>query len=384
MAPVSARPRKNQSVTELAPAQVRFSTVGPTVLLKGAGHPDHPGLLSALSPDEFPRDVTGALELALLLGSVGVRPGDGDTDQLWEALASIASHDLGAARAIEPHLDALAILAQAPPGKLPAVAAAAECRWGVFAAEGSAEPLRASLSTADVAGDRPENAWVINGVKPWCSLADTLDAALVTVTLDDGSRALFAVDLKQSGVHTDNSAWQARGLTEIPSGPVRFTDVVGYPVGAPGWYLGRSGFSWGGIGVAACWFGGAVGLARTLFTTLEDREPDRIALMHLGAIDVQLQSARRALAEAAALVDSGDAEGAKGRLLAKRVRATVALACDDVALRVGHCLGPAPLAQDADHAKRVADLQLYVRQHHAERDEASLGEALLRTGVAPW
>lgn len=44
--------------------------------------------------------------------------------------------------------------------------------------------------------------------------------------------------------------------------------------------------------------------------------------------------------------------------------------------RVGRALGPAPLALEAEHARRVADLQLYVRQHHAERDQASLGEAV--------
>lgn len=45
--------------------------------------------------------------------------------------------------------------------------------------------------------------------------------------------------------------------------------------------------------------------------------------------------------------------------------------------RVGHALGPAPLAFDEDHARRVADLELYVRQHHAERDLAQLGSAVL-------
>jgi hypothetical protein len=44
---------------------------------------------------------------------------------------------------------------------------------------------------------------------------------------------------------------------------------------------------------------------------------------------------------------------------------------------VGHALGPAPLAFDEDHARRVADLELYLRQHHAERDLARLGEATL-------
>ena len=33
-------------------------------------------------------------------------------------------------------------------------------------------------------------------------------------------------------------------------------------------------------------------------------------------------------------------------------------------------MGPAPLAMDATHAKRIADLQLYIRQHHAEKDDA--------------
>ena len=45
--------------------------------------------------------------------------------------------------------------------------------------------------------------------------------------------------------------------------------------------------------------------------------------------------------------------------------------------RAAHALGPAPLALEAEHAKRVADLQVYVRQQHAERDDVSLGGAVL-------
>jgi hypothetical protein len=44
---------------------------------------------------------------------------------------------------------------------------------------------------------------------------------------------------------------------------------------------------------------------------------------------------------------------------------------------VGHTLGPAPLAFDETHARRVADLEIYVRQHHAERDLADLGNRLI-------
>ncbi|WP_435093301.1 PIG-L family deacetylase [Clavibacter michiganensis] len=153
-------------------------------------------------------------------------------------------------------------------------------------------------------------------------------------------------------------------------------DVAARRVGAPGWYLERPGFHWGGIQVAACWYGGAVGLARTLLRAASHEGADRLLLMHLGAVDAALDGARASLAEAAGLVDRGLASGEEGRLLAKRVRAVVARAVDETLTHVAHALGPAPLAQDADHAKRVADLGLYVRQHHAERDDAALGGAL--------
>ena len=169
---------------------------------------------------------------------------------------------------------------------------------------------------------------------------------------------------------------------EIPSGPVRFDGVPATPVGEPGWYLERPGFAWGGIGVAACWYGGAVGIARTVHAAAATR-PNPHLLAHLGAIDELLQSSRRALAEAAALIDGPDADGVDARLLAKRVRATIARTCEEVVARAGHALGPAPLAMDGAHAKRVADLALYVRQHHAERDQQSLGEALAKD-AAPW
>ena len=122
-----------------------------------------------------------------------------------------------------------------------------------------------------------------------------------------------------------------------------------------------------------------MGIARSVHAAARSK-PNPFLLAHLGAIDELVESSRRALAEAAELIDTADPAPA---LLAKRVRATVARACDEIILRAGHALGPAPLALDAAHAKRVADLQLYVRQHHAERDDASLGRAV--AGVeSPW
>jgi heme oxygenase len=59
------------------------------------------------------------------------------------------------------------------------------------------------------------------------------------------------------------------------------------------------------------------------------------------------------------------------------VRAVVADSVERIVRQVGHALGPGPLAFDEEHARRVADLELYVRQHHAEADLARLGRAVV-------
>lgn len=326
-----------------------------------------------------------------------LRPGAGATAALWEVLATLAAHDLAVARAVEPHLDARAVLDQAA-GTVPGDRAATT--WGVYAAEGPGAALTAS--PVGTAGDTRDvgatgDAWLLDGTKPWCSLARDLDAALVTARLagDDGRRGLFAVDLRAPEVQPVDAPWPSRGLAEIPSTPVRFDRARATLVAEGSWYLDRPGFWWGAIGVAACWFGGAVGVARRLHAHAAARPDDRLLAMHLGAVDERLSAARVLLADAATRVDASGAATrggrdpepeearAAGRVLAKRVRATVARTCEDVLRLSGHALGPGPLTQEDEHAKRVADLEVYVRQQHAERDDASLG-GLLAAGPAPW
>ena len=125
--------------------------------------------------------------------------------------------------------------------------------------------------------------------------------------------------------------------------------------------------------MAAVWYGGAVAVARRVRAVASEREPDQIGLWHLGMIDAALTSARAVLAEAAAEVDAGRAGGAAGALLALRVRQVVFDAAESVLRRADHALGPGPLVAEPEHAARVADLHLYLRQHHAERDGAALG-----------
>jgi len=332
-------------------------------------------------------DVPALLELAQEAGRKWPKPGEGSTGLLWELLATVAAVDVAAARVFEPHLDALAILAQA--GHDPARASGA---WGVFAAEGPGMRL---------AAERDGSGLVLTGSKPWCSLAPLLDHAVVTAHTDDGGRAAFAVDLRQAGVTCEEPEWVARGLQEIPSGTVRFSSVPAEPLQGNNWYFSRPGFAWGGMGVAACWLGGAVGVARNYRDSLNagrlsGREPDQVALAALGELDRTLTSALAVLAEAAEGIDRwgerpaervSSQQGNAGQVSpwsnALRVRGTCAAAVERVLSVVGSNRGPGPLAFDRTYAKRMADLALYVRQHHGMRDDAQLGTLTLKGG-APW
>ncbi|HEY0217673.1 MAG TPA: hypothetical protein VGC57_14885 [Cellulomonas sp.] len=79
-----------------------------------SSHPapaDHDG---RRDPDLPPPPGSVAEALAAVPGwSSDLRPGRGATVRLWELLATLAADDLAVARAVEPHLDAVAILDQA-------------------------------------------------------------------------------------------------------------------------------------------------------------------------------------------------------------------------------------------------------------------------------
>jgi hypothetical protein len=206
---------------------------------------------------------------------------------------------------------------------------------------------------------------------------------LITAHTSDGRR-LFDIDLHHPSVDKQTWGWVSRGLADISSLAIELDGTPATPVGEPGWYLERPGFAWGGMGVAACWYGGVVGLGRRLWEAGRARDPDQVALWSLGNVDLAIESCRLTLTEAAACVDGGRAFGDAGVVLAERVRGVVAAAADTVITTVAHALGPGPLATDEDHARRVADLQVYVRQHHAERDLARLGGLLLAADGWPW
>lgn len=245
--------------------------------------------------------------------------------------------------------------------------------WGVWAAEPPDAPVRATTTQSP-------DWWHLDGRKAWCSGAGICTRALITATGADGSR-LFAVDLAASGVATVGDRWPVATLRGTDTRSVDLVDTQARSVGDPGAYVDRPGFWHGSVGVAAVWYGGAVGVARSLQRAHDRRALDQLGLMHLGAVDAVLGGARAALTVAAAAFDA-DPHDATGRAaaVARRTRAVVEAAATETVDRVGRALGAAPLALDGSHARRVADLQLYLRQSHADRDLASLGRLVADDG----
>ncbi|PYI65236.1 acyl-CoA dehydrogenase [Arthrobacter livingstonensis] len=325
-------------------------------------------------------ETASILALARELGRTMPLPQQGHTLDLWQSLATLGAADLTAARIIEPHLDALAILAQADQTELHTDNAT----WGVFAAQGPGQQL---LATPAGSG------WRLDGDKPWCSLANELSNALVTARTDNGIQ-LFAIDLRVPGITSAGRPWTALGLPTVPSQGLSMSNVPAVPVGAPEWYVQRPGFSWGGAGVAAIWHGAATALARRLYQHCRSRKPDQIALLHLGSADQALWASRSSFQAAAPEADGArrtDAGfGTHSAIVAGRVRATVVSAAETVLSVTAHGMGPEPLAFEPEHTQRVADLQLYLRQDHAERSIAAHGAAILAAvtasdaGTAPW
>ncbi len=338
------------------------------------------GDAAAGSLDEADRvDAFGTDVAATLAWAVGAGDARGNQRSLaddWSFLAAVASRDVGAARILEPHLDALDILDQARRDgydlDLASIQADSGSSWGVFAAEGAGTRLEAR---DDGSG------WRLTGTKPWCSLAQHLTHALVTAWVGD-ERRLFAVALQTPEVTARTGPWHARGLPQVVSAPVDFAAAPAVPVGEPGWYLRRPGFAAGGIGVAACWWGGVLPIRDALVEAAQREGADQLSRVHLGRVDAALWTARLALRSAAHQTEGLPAASHPGAIAA-RVRAVVAGAVETALAESARALGPLPLVADDAHARRVADLEIYVRQHHGERDLARIG-ADIAEGRGAW
>ncbi|HDS1680291.1 TPA: acyl-CoA dehydrogenase [Pseudomonas putida] len=296
-------------------------------------------------------------------------PGQGGTLRRWQTLARVAGCDLALAKLYEGHTDALAILAECG-----AAHRVGEGTWGVWAAE--PPDARARIVARD--GHQVRLA----GRKAWCSGALQIDRALITAWADDDQPQLVAIELAQPSQGLSIDRWQAVGMATTASIEVEFDDTPGIAIGRPGQYLSRPGFWHGGAGIAACWYGAAEALADYLRAHCRTPRPDAHADAHLGAVDAALFGARAALRECAAWIDRQPDADASFEV--RRTRAQVEQAVEQVISHVGRALGATPFCRNSHFARLSADLPVFLRQSHAERDLAALGKQLTQVPAGAW
>jgi len=300
-----------------------------------------------------------ATRLAAMLESDEVAlpaPGGGDTIARWAALARWGRADLPLARLAEGHTDAVAILREL--GGSPhrhACYGVWAARPGGVGAELDGEPRR------------------LTGTVRFCSGARDLDRALVVAAAPEGMR-LVDLALDQPGVRPVEGSWAAPGMRASDTLDVVFDDVP-VPddalVGPPDSYLARPGFWWGGGGVAAVWLGGAAGVLDDVLPFV-GADPHRLA--HVGALHAELQAVDALLVRTAETIDADPTDA--HRTAVWTARAAAERVCRSVLDRAPLAAGAAGMASSATLGPRLADLQVFIRQHHGERDLAALGAAV--------
>ncbi|MGM8850646.1 hypothetical protein ACS8E6_09075 [Salinicola halophyticus] len=335
-------------------------------------HPDWRRALRRLrtewaTPAEEPQTLARRLEqlIALELDRLP-RPAQGETLTRWATLADIAGLDLALIKLFEGHTDALAIIAElSDADRFPP-----EATWAVWAAE---PPFARVEIIADEAttGPLPDRQRVrLNGRKAWCSGAATVSHALVTAWHEQ-IPYLAAVEMQTPGVRVTQTGWHAVGMAATQSVDVDFDGADAILVGPARGYLQRPGFWQGGIGIAACWWGAAARLGEILRASVAKRD-DPHALAHLGAVELALRHGEARLREAASWID--EHPDADVRYLALSVRGAVDAVVEEVIHHVGRGVGAGPYCRDPAFARLVADLPVFVRQCHAERDLQAIGD----------
>lgn len=291
-------------------------------------------------------------------------PGAGHTSERHRRLMEIGREDLSLARLAEAHWDAVAILAEA--GRK----AEADTIYGVWASEKPG--LHLSLH-------QDRNKFLIDGCKMFCSGAGIVDRALVTASLPTSQLVDVDLRINRNSVLFDYSEWKAAAFSETRTASALFKNArisVSDLIGASQWYLQRPGFWHGACGPAACWAGGAAGL---LDYALSQARHDPHTLAHLGAMHASLWALDAYLDIAGREIDATAQDYELAHMRALTLRHLVEQACTEVLRRLPRAYGPHPLAMNESVVRRYQELDLYLRQSHAERDLESLGANLHRT-----
>jgi len=288
-------------------------------------------------------------------------PGSGRTAERHSRLMQIGREDLSLAKLAEAHWDAVSILSEAGRNSAPGAL------YAVWASEIPGKALQM---------EKTASGFQINGCKLFCSGTGMVDRALVT--LGSQENRLLEIDLRENSknIETDQSAWTSDAFRLTRTGSVTFRGLSVTEkdfVGDSNWYLNRPGFWHGACGPAACWAGGVAALVDFAMQASRD---DTHTLAHLGAMDANNWMMKACLDVAGRKIDEEPLNYKAAQIRALRLRHLIEAACTDTLRRFARAYGPQPLAMNHDISRRYHEVELYLRQSHAERDLEALARLL--------
>jgi alkylation response protein AidB-like acyl-CoA dehydrogenase len=268
--------------------------------------------------------------------------------------------DLALARLAEGHADAVAVLAEA------------------------GRPTRSGVLYGVWAARSGPGLWLddgrLSGTLRFCSGAHSLERALVVARGGRGDQ-LVDVGLRDARIEPVAGTWCPVGMAASDSPDVRFVEVPvdrSQFVGSPGFYTRRPGFWHGGAGVAAVWLGGALGVIDDARRWLGEHGSNDFQRAELGRMHVAVEHTEALLRRLAPGIDSAPEDPHQTAVTVARSSAEQTARC--VLSSAPRLLGATGLCRDASAPRRLADLEVYIRQHHGERDLAAVGERLLAAG----
>ncbi len=318
----------------------------------------------SLVPDLPVEELRGSVEAM----RTGVREVARRGDRLWtgplpgltDALVEVARVDLCLARLVEGHADALRILDQA--GREPEQGV-----YGVWASRSAGTGVKA---------DREGDGWTVHGELRFASGVDVIDRALLPVWPDPEHHVLLDIDANL--VDADRDSWHTTAMDASRSFTVRLDAKVSADaqVGPAGFYLDRPGFVVGGLGPAAVWLGGAQQIVDVVTTNLRSFETTPHQLRRVGLMEQSLWQARAAMSSVLRALET---EQVPPTTEIAQARTAVVLACEHVLVEAPRVVGPAGVSSSARLARGLADLAVYIRQHHLDAELTRLGDKALFT-----
>jgi len=289
-------------------------------------------------------------------------------------LRAVARADMGVARILDGHLNAVERLrVQAPPDlrdeELAAIAAGARSAgvWGADPIPGEGEPAR-------VAG---RELW---GTKTFCSGAGGLHRALVLARTDDAETPPVAawVDLTATEtVDIDRTWFRGAGMRSSASHRVTFS---GTPVlailGPPGALLVQPWFARDAVRTAATWVGAADAAVEDALDHLAARpRAGELETLAAGRLRTWQDTMSLWLRAAADALDAGGGDARRAGEVAARARTAIADAARAILDEAERATGSRPAAIGATLDRAARDLRLFLLQHRLE-------PILARTGAA--